>query len=238
MPEKASGLAVTRRRLIELAREYSRIYLRPWPKQMALLEEISATYDAWFRGEFIAWLESQITRKGENWQLIDAPRIEGAARRMIRDNCSRIIVQNAADWYALYADDFYTRGIQLYALNYEMDTGQKPPKASMALHDDEVQLIAANIQVETNALQEHLDRHSREITRYIHAGLTRGITTAEFNRWTTCVDGHVCGWRYGNAMYSWREHLRRMGVGRSKMLQQLCVEHRMSEAVAGLEWMK
>jgi len=49
----------------------------------------------------------------------------------------------------------------------------------------------------------------------------------------TAPDGHVVGFRYGNADLSWSEHLRRFTVGRPHMMAAAAVEWRMKHAPGG-----
>jgi len=199
---------------------------------MEELLSLSDEYDIIFMEELLPALESLITIQSGIWQPSDTAVPQWG--KMVKDRAASIIVDGVAEW--LTADganendhpriaDYYIRGIELWALNQEL-LGKRPPR-KIRLEPAEIDRISGYLSEFTNTWQDHLDRHCRAMRRFAFTATMEGWTTERFIDAVTAPDGHIVGFRYGNASYSWHEHLRRFGKGKMRMLAQVAQERRM-----------
>jgi len=215
----------------------TRIYLDkytaiPEEADQSALLAIAAEYDAWFRDMAVPYIESLLVIDGGVWQ--PNPEAPAAAGRFIKDGAATIIVDGVSRWLTDDGDnandqpriaDYYIRGLELWRLNLEMQ-GQPFPR-KLKLTDIDLAIIDSYYRAFVDTQQDHLARHERHMRRAVHTATMEGWTTERFLDSTTAPDGHIVGFRYGNASYSWHEHLRRFGKGKMRMMAQIAQQSRM-----------
>jgi hypothetical protein len=208
-----------------LVRIYLDRYLRVGEKDRAELLETAAVYDRWFIGEFVPWLEKQLTVKAGAWQQDDLAlaAIPAAALR-IKDAATTMLLRPAVEWMAVHFRDYWREGWELWRLN--RDIANLPTPRRLTMTQAEASQIASYVQRELDAWTTHVDRHTRQVTRAIGQACSMNRTTADFITACTSPDGHVIGFPQGASRYSWHEQIRRFVVGRPRLLAQAAVEYR------------
>ncbi|MCK5019734.1 MAG: hypothetical protein KAS32_21930, partial [Candidatus Peribacteraceae bacterium] len=183
---------------------------------------------------FIPFLESQLNINRNVWQKSKAsPTITITAGRYLQNGCAQIIVNGVNQWLTQPQDDsrmvkFYESGLDLWRLNREI-LGLKFPR-KVKITNDDVAIIMIYLSTFNETWQNHLNKHVRTINRFVDTGQLEGWTTQQFIDNCVCPDGFIIGFRYGNARYSWHEHLRRFGVARPKIVAQAAQAERMARA--------
>lgn len=228
-------MQISPRRFLKLSGIYLDKYTAiPEAADMAALLQIAADYDAWFRDTAIPAIESMLTITGGVWQ--PDPMFPAAVGRLVQDGAARIILEGVSRWCTEDGDnknnlpriaDYYIRGLELWQLNMEM-LGRPFPR-KLKLTADELDRIQGYLAAFMDTQQDHLARHERHIRRAAHTAVMEGWTTQRFLDAVTAPDGHIVGFAYGNASYSWHEHLRRFGKGKMRMLAQVALQSRMTK---------
>jgi hypothetical protein len=182
-------------------------------------------YDSWFNGIFRVSLESLLVIKGGQWTAAkEAAGIIRQAGLVVSSGASEILGLVVSDWVTENYPKFWRRGLDLWSLNMEI-AGKNPPR-SIVITPAEIDQATLLATTEIATMQDHIIRHRRHIERMVGAGIARRWTTERFMQACTCPDGHIIGYSYGNSRYSWYEHMRRMVVGRSRMIAQSANEFR------------
>ena len=187
--------------------------------------EAAALYDEWFRTTFRQSLESLLVIQGGKWTgAKDASAVIRQAGMLVENGVTQILGDVVAQWITENYPKFWQAGLELWRINKELQ-GINPPRTvkPTAREADQVQVLAAS---ELATMQDHIARHRRQVERSVGAGIARGWTTDRFIQGMTAPDGHIVGFMYGNSRYSWYEHIRRMIVGRSRMVAQSANEYR------------
>ncbi len=210
-----------------MIRRYARIGDEEGPELMPAAEN----YDTWFRTQALPAIEALLIIERGKWTEKAGPGSIPAAGRIVEEGASKYLMQPVTDWTLQHFRTFWTDGYDLWRLNREMALLPTPRRIEMSAAEG--LQIAGYQRAELSAWQDHIVRHRRHVERMVHAGCVQGWTTEQFVKNMTAVDGHVVGFRYGNADLSWREHLRRYTVGRPRMMAAACVEWRMRNAPAG-----
>jgi hypothetical protein len=219
-------------KLVKLSGIYLNRYLDVGTADLPELLQLADAYDNWFLTDYIPFLESQLTISKNIWQLTpDSSSTTITAGRYLENGCARIIVSGVDTWLNTPVEapkiiDFYKSGVDLWKLNREM-LGLKFPR-NPKLDKRDADLIKNYLGIFAGTWKNHLNKHLRTVNRFVDTGQMNGWTTQQFIDNCTCPDGHIIGFRYGNARYSWAEHLRRFGVARPKIITQ----------AAQAEWMQ
>lgn len=216
------------RKLIELqARQYAAI----GTAKAAELLPAADNYDTWFLEQAIPAIEALLVIERGKWTEKGGPGSIPAAGRIVEEGAARYLLQPVTDWTLQHFPEFWQAGFDLWRLNREMLLLPTPKRINIL--EPEAAQIAGYQRAELSAWQDHIARHRRHIERFVHAAGVQGWTRAEFIRNLTAPDGHIVGFRYGNADLSWREHLRRYTAGRPRMMAAAAVEWRMRNAPGG-----
>ena len=210
-----------------MIRRYARIGAEEGPELMPAAEN----YDTWFRTQALPAIEALLVIERGRWTEKAGPGAIPAAGRIVEEGASKYLMQPVTDWTLQHFRTFWTDGYDLWRLNREMALLPTPKRINVT--EPEGNQIAGYQRVELSAWQDHIVRHRRHVERMVHAACVQGWTTAQFLQNMTAPDGHVVGFRYGNADLSWSEHLRRFTVGRPRMMAAACVEWRMRNAPGG-----
>jgi len=220
MPSKAS--------IRKMVQEYLDTYYEIGKADQKALLSIADIYDTRFIDEFIPWLESRLTIAGEVWQLTDNSTdvIVEAGRQVVKLGADSLI-RLVSDWSIEHFPEYWIKGIDLVRLNQKILGADRLDKRKMKKGEPEY--ISTVIRSEISAWQDHLQRHRRQIERNVQQGMARGWTTQRFLEVCTCPDGHIIGFMYGNARLSWREHLRRYGKSRPRIMAQTVLERRLAK---------
>lgn len=214
---------MTRNKTLRLVQEYYDIYYPIGDKEKDDLLTIGDIHRERFLKEFIPYLESQLTISKGHWQLTaDDTQAIVRAGEMSKKIASQII-DLISSWIIENFPAYYKNGLELWNINLQM-IDDMPVKASLT--EDDTNYLANTEQSEVSAWMEHLNRHARQIERYVSDGLGRGWTTERFIEVCTCPDGYIVDFLEGNSRISWREHLRRFGEGRGKIIAQTALERR------------
>lgn len=226
-------MGMTPTRLLKLTRIYLDRYTAiPSPADMEALLYLSDLYDGWFRDTAVPYIESLLTITGGVWQ--PAPDVPAAAGRFIKDGCARIIIDGVSRWLTEDGDnandlpriaDYFLQGLDMWRLNLEA-MGRPFPR-TLKLTPAELDVIQGYLAAFVSTKQDHLARHGRHMRRAVHTAMMEGWTTERFLTAVTAPDGHIVGFRYGNASYSWYEHLRRFSRGKMRMMAQIAQQGRM-----------
>jgi len=183
------------------------------------------SYDKWFNGMFRQSLESLLVIKGGRWA--GAKEAAGIIRQsglIVENGAAEILGLAVSDWVTANYPKFWLQGLELWKINKEMQGINPPRKVAVTVQESDHVVMLATTEIAT--MQDHLARHRRHIERMVGAGIARQWTTDRFMQAMTCPDGHIVGFSYGNSRYSWYEHMRRMIVGRSRMVAQSANEYR------------
>ena len=219
-------------KLVKLQNIYLSKYLPIGESDLPELLAISDEYDIWFINEYVPFLESQLTVSSNIWQSMpNSFSITTTAGRFLKNGCARIVVDGVNRWLMTPLDkpkiiEYYRLGVELWKLNREA-LGMTFPRKTK-LDDKDSNLIQNYLGIFNETWQNHLIKHIRTVNRFVNTGQLHGWTTQQFIENCTCPDGHIIGFRYGNARYSWSEHLRRFGVARPKILAQAAQAERMT----------
>lgn len=219
-------------KLIKLQHIYLKRYNAIGASELPTLLNLADAFDTFFLNDYIPFLESQLTIAGGVWQPVpNSAVITITAGRYLKNATARIIVDGVNRWLMEPEDkpriiEFYRSGVDLWRLNREMLELKYPRKIKLDKKDSI--LIKQYAGIFNGTWQNHLNKHIRTINRFVDTGQMNGWTTQQFIDNCTCPDGHIIGFRYGNARYSWAEHLRRFGVARPKILAQAAQAERMA----------
>ena len=187
--------------------------------------EMAEIYDGWFNGIFRQSLESILIIKGGRWA--GAKEAAGIIRQVgliVENGIAEILGLAVSDWVTENYPKFWMDGLGLWKINRELEGFNPPRKVEMTPQEvDHVTMLATT---EIATMQDHIARHRRHVERMVGAGIARQWTTDRFMQSMTSPDGHIVGFSYGNSRYSWHEHMRRMVVGRSRMVAQSANEYR------------
>ena len=221
-------MAVRVDKLVKLQNIYLDRYLKVGKAELPDLLKIADDYDEWFLNDYVSFLESRLNINRNIWQLTpDSATVTTTAGRLLQSGCARIIVNGVNLW--LTTDnriiEFYRSGVDLWKLNREMLGLKFPRKTKLDKRDGIV--IQNYLDIFNDTWQNHLNKHIRTVNRFVNTGQLTGWTTQQFIDNCMCPDGHVIGFRYGNAKYSWSEHLRRFGKARSRIMAQAGQAERM-----------
>ena len=220
MPNKAS--------IRKMVRQYCDTYYDIGKPDQDILLSIADIYDTRFVDEFIPWLETRLTIQSGVWQLTDNSTdvIVEAGRQVVKLGADSII-RLVTDWSLEHFPEYWLEGIDLVRLNQKILGASQLDKRNFKAGEPEY--ISTVIRSEISAWQDHLQRHRRQIERNVQQGMSREWTTERFLEVCTCPDGHIIGFMYGNARLSWREHLRRYGKSRPRIMAQTVLERRLAE---------
>jgi hypothetical protein len=214
---------MTRLKTLRLLKQYLDLYYSIGEEDKGGLLAIGDIHNERFLAEFVPYLENLLTISKGRWQLTgdDTGTIVKAG-----DMAKRIasqIIDLISTWIIENFPLYYKQGLELWNINLQM-LDELPVKVKLT--EDDTSYIANVEQSEISAWLEHLNRHARQIERYVGDGLGRGWTMERFVEACTCPDGFIVDFLEGNARISWHEHLRRFGEGRGKIIAQTALERR------------
>lgn len=210
------------RKLLSL---YSRLYLSVGMREAGEVMPAADNYDTWFRTEGVRAIEALVVVRRGRWTTEGSdPNAGVKAGRLVAEAAARFIVDPVTRWSVAHFPEFWRAGWQLWRLNREMF--YLPTPRRVAFLEPEIAQVNGYTRGEVAAWQDHVERHRRHVERFVLAALTQGWTTEQFVANMTARDGHIVGFRYGNADLSWHEHLRRYTRGRARMLAQAALEWR------------
>lgn len=224
-------MVVTTNKIIKLQGIYLDRYNSIGKSDLPDLLLLADEFDKFFLNDYVPFLESRLTIAGNTWQLIpESSEITVSTGRLLSSATAYIIVDGVNRWLMEPEDkpriiEYYRSGVDLWRLNREA-LGLKYPRKIKLDKDDGI-LIEQYLGIFNDTFQNHLNKHIRTINRFVNTGQLSGWSTDQFIENCTCPDGHIIGFRYGNARYSWAEHLRRFGAARPKILAQAAQAERM-----------
>ena len=214
---------MTREKIKRLTKDYLDLYYSIGVADKDDLLAIGDIHNERFLNEFIPYLESQLTISKGRWQLTgnDTDAIVHAGE--MAKKIAAQIIDLISTWMIEHFPEYYKQGLELWNINLDM-IDKLPQK--VRLTEDDINYITGIEQAETSAWMEHLNRHARQIERYVFDGVSRGWTTERFVEACRCPDGFIVDFLEGNSRISWHEHLRRFGEGRGKIVAQTALERR------------
>ena len=214
---------MTPAKVLRLLDEYLELYYSIGEEDKDALLEIADIHNARFLNEFIPYLESQLTISKGRWQLTDNDTDTIVRAGRFAKGIASQIVDLISAWIVEHFPEYYRQGLELWNINLQM-LDQLPVKVEMT--KDDIRIVSNTEQAEISAWLEHLNRHARQIERYVNDGIARGWTTERFIEACTCPDTFIVDYLEGNARISWHEHLRRFGEGRPSVIAQMALERR------------
>jgi len=216
------------RKLVDLMiRRYARIGVAEADE----LLPVADAYDKVFRAEVVQAIEALLVIERGHWTEKAGPESIPKAGRLVEAVVGKALFGPVTDYTVRHFPEFWQAGYDLWRLNREIILLPTPRRIEMSAAEG--LQVAGYQRAELSAWQDHIVRHRRHVERMVHAGCVQGWTTEQFVKNMTAVDGHVVGFRYGNADLSWREHLRRYTTGRPHMMAAAAVEWRMRHAPGG-----
>lgn len=218
-------------RLKKLTDLLIRQYLRIGVAEADELLPAADNYDTWFRTQALVAIERGLIVEKGHYTEKGGPNAITAAGRLVETAASKYILQPVTDWTLQHFVGFWREGYGLWRLNREMLL--LPTPAKIITVKPEMDRIAGYQRAEISAWLGHIAKHRRHVERFVHAATVQGWTQQQFLENMTAPDGHIVGFRYGNADLSWHEHLRRYTVGRPHILAAAAVEWRMKFAATG-----
>jgi hypothetical protein len=221
----------SRPRLKKLTDLLIRRYARIGVAEAAMLTPAADAYDKVFKAEVVPAIEALLMIERGHWTEKAGPSAIPAAGRIVEAAAGRVIFAPVTDYTVRYFPAFWQAGYDLWRINREMTLLPTPKRLDMTAAEG--LQVAGYQRAELSAWQDHIVRHRRHVERFVHAAGVQGWTTAQFIHNMTAPDGHIVGFRYGNADLSWAEHLRRFTTGRPRMMAAACVEWRMRNAPGG-----
>ena len=181
-----------------------------------------AEYEDWFRTTFITELTGRLTIDKGKWKATpDSHKVIGTAGRLVAEGCNSILMPVMSKWLEREYPRFWQQGLEYNRLMALMQ-GYPDPEP---INDDDIAQINILVTGEVATQADHIDHHRRFVERNVSSGLALGWTTERFLQSMTVPEG-IVGYPYGNLRYSWKTHVERMILGRSKAVFASAAESR------------